>query len=52
MLTSSGIFALLHAFNPGINVMALLGLFAARWLFAQAYLATRQLWLPIALHLS
>ena len=51
-LASSGLFALLHTFNPGIDVMALLGLFAARWLFAQAYLATRQLWLPIALHLS
>jgi membrane protease YdiL (CAAX protease family) len=49
---SAAIFSLLHAFNPGFGLMALLGLFLAGLLFAQAYLVTRQLWLPIALHLS
>jgi uncharacterized protein len=49
---SSLIFSVLHAFNPGFGLMALLGLFLAGLLFAQAYLMTRQLWLPILLHLS
>lgn len=49
---SSALFAVLHAFNPGFGLAALVGLFAAGLLFAQAYLVTRQLWLPIALHLS
>src|SRR5690606_10462502 len=48
----SAIFALLHGFNPGFGLTALLGLFLAGLLFAQAYIVTRQLWLPIALHLS
>jgi membrane protease YdiL (CAAX protease family) len=52
VIGSAGIFALLHAFNPGFGLTALLGLFAAGLLFAQAYLVTRQLWLPVALHLS
>ena len=49
---SAAVFSLLHAFNPGFGLTALLGLFLAGLLFAQAYLVTRQLWLPIALHLS
>jgi membrane protease YdiL (CAAX protease family) len=49
---SSVLFSLLHLFNPGAGVPALIGLFAAGLLFAYAYLATRQLWLPIGLHLS
>jgi uncharacterized protein len=49
---SAVVFALLHAFNPGFGLTALLGLFLTGLLFAQAYLATRQLWLPMALHLS
>ena len=49
---SAAIFSLLHAFNPGFGLTALLGLFLAGLLFAQAYIVTRQLWLPIALHLT
>ena len=49
---SSVLFSLLHLFNPGAGLPALIGLFAAGLLFAYAYLATRQLWLPIGLHLS
>jgi len=52
VIGSAAIFSLLHAFNPGFGIMALLGLFLAGLLFAQAYLVTRQLWLPMALHLS
>lgn len=49
---SSVIFSILHGANPNVTLMALVGLFLAGLLFAQAYLLTRQLWLPIALHLS
>ena len=52
VIGSAAIFSLLHAFNPGFGLTALLGLFLAGLLFAQAYIVTRQLWLPIALHLS
>jgi membrane protease YdiL (CAAX protease family) len=52
VIGSAAVFALLHAFNPGFGLTALLGLFLAGLLFAQAYLTTRQLWLPMALHLS
>ena len=49
---SASIFAALHALNPDFTATALLGLFLAGLLLAQAYVATRRLWLPIALHLS
>ena len=52
VIGSAAIFSLLHAFNPGFGLTALLGLFLAGLLFAQAYIVTRQLWLPIAMHLS
>jgi membrane protease YdiL (CAAX protease family) len=52
VIGSAAIFALLHGFNPGFGLTALVGLFVAGLLFAQAYLVTRQLWLPVALHLS
>lgn len=49
---SALIFTLLHSFNPGFGIMPVIGLFLAGLLFAQAYLVTRQLWLPITMHLS
>jgi len=52
VIGSAVIFALLHAFNPGFGLTALIGLFLAGLLFAQAYIVTRQLWLPIAMHLA
>jgi len=52
VIGSAAIFALLHGFNPGFGAAALVGLFLAGLLFAQAYIVTRQLWLPVALHLS
>jgi len=42
----------LHAFNPGFGITALVGLFLAGLVLAEAYLVTRQLWLPTAFHLS
>jgi membrane protease YdiL (CAAX protease family) len=52
VLISSLAFAILHLANPNISVLALLGLFVAGLFFAYAYLATRQLWLPIGLHIG
>jgi uncharacterized protein len=52
VVVSAGLFAVLHAFNPGFGITALLGLFLAGLVLAEAYLATRQLWLPMAFHLS
>jgi membrane protease YdiL (CAAX protease family) len=52
VIGSALVFAILHGFNPDFGLTALLGLFLAGLLLAQAYLVTRQLWLPIALHLS
>ncbi|MCC6175833.1 MAG: CPBP family intramembrane metalloprotease [Chloroflexi bacterium] len=49
---SSVLFALLHASNPGFGLTALIGLFCAGLVLAQAYLVTRRLWLPMAFHLS
>jgi membrane protease YdiL (CAAX protease family) len=52
VIGSAVIFSLLHAFNPGFGLTALVGLLLAGLLFAQAYVVTRQLRLPIAMHLS
>jgi membrane protease YdiL (CAAX protease family) len=52
LLGSAAVFAALHGFNPDFSLTALLGLFLAGLLLAQAYLVTRQLWLPMAFHLS
>lgn len=45
-------FALGHAFNPSSSAASLLGLFLAGIFFAYAYLRTRNLWLPIGLHIG
>lgn len=52
LLVSSLLFALGHLLNPNISVMALVGLTAAGLFLAYGYLATRQLWLPIGLHIG
>jgi len=52
VIGSAAVFALLHGLNPSFSLTALLGLFLAGLLLAQAYVVTRQLWLPMALHLS
>jgi membrane protease YdiL (CAAX protease family) len=49
---SSLIFAFLHAGNPNITWVAFIGLFLAGVFMAYAYLRTRQLWLPIGLHIG
>jgi hypothetical protein len=52
VILSSLIFALMHLGNPNISVMAVLGLIAAGFFLAFGYLRTRQLWLPIGLHIG
>lgn len=52
ILLSSAVFALGHWFNPNLGWQGLLGLFLAGLFLAYGYLRTRQLWLPIGLHLG
>jgi hypothetical protein len=52
VLLSSAIFGILHIFNPGANLASTLGIFLAGLFFAYAYVRTRQLWLPIGMHLG
>jgi membrane protease YdiL (CAAX protease family) len=49
---SSAIFGLLHAFNPDANIAAILGILGAGYFLAYGYIRTRQLWLPIGLHIG
>jgi membrane protease YdiL (CAAX protease family) len=49
---SSAIFSVLHAQNPFFNIASLLGLLAAGYMLAFAWGRTRNLWLPIGLHIG
>jgi membrane protease YdiL (CAAX protease family) len=49
---SSAIFGILHIANPGGNLASILGIFLAGLFFSYAYIRTRQLWLPMGLHLG
>ena len=49
---SSSIFGLLHFYNPDATWVSTFGIFIAGLFFAFAYLCTRQLWLPIGLHIG
>ena len=52
LIISSAIFSLLHFFNPNVNYIALTELFIAGILLGISYVYTKNLWFPIALHLS
>ena len=52
VVLSSAIFSFLHFVNPNANWTGAAGIFFAGILFAYAYFRTRQLWLPIGLHLG
>jgi membrane protease YdiL (CAAX protease family) len=52
VLLSSWVFALLHAFNPNSSPAAVFLLIASGLFLACGYLRTRQLWLPIGLHIG
>ena len=52
LIISSAIFSLLHFFNLNVNYIALTELFIAGILLGISYVYTKNLWFPIALHLS
>jgi membrane protease YdiL (CAAX protease family) len=52
ILISSLIFALLHLGNPFSSLSSFIGLLAAGYFLAFAWVRTRQLWLPIGLHIG
>jgi uncharacterized protein len=49
---SSAIFGLLHLANPSANWISTAGIFLAGLFFAYGYLRTKQLWLPMGMHLG
>jgi membrane protease YdiL (CAAX protease family) len=52
VLISSSVFAALHIFNPSASWISTLGILAAGLFLAFGYLRTKQLWLPIGLHIG
>jgi membrane protease YdiL (CAAX protease family) len=52
LLFSSSIFSMLHLTNPSSGLSAFTGLIAAGIFLAFGWMRTRQLWLPIGLHLG
>lgn len=52
VLLSSALFTLAHAMNPNLSWEAYLGLFLSGLFLAFGYLRTKQLWLPIGLHIG
>lgn len=52
LIVSSILFALMHGFNPNIDLFSMFSLFFAGILLGLSYIYTKNLWFPIALHLS
>jgi uncharacterized protein len=52
IILSSVIFGLMHLGNPGSGWSTAVGIFFGGLLFGFAYLRTRQLWLPMGIHLG
>ncbi|AEE18506.1 CPBP family intramembrane glutamic endopeptidase [Dokdonia sp. 4H-3-7-5] len=52
LIVSALLFSLLHAANPNVDMFALANLFLAGILLGISYVYTKNLWFPIALHLS
>lgn len=52
VIISSTVFALLHLANPGASWVSTAGIFFAGIFLAYGYIRTRQLWLPIGLHIG
>jgi membrane protease YdiL (CAAX protease family) len=52
VILSSAIFGALHLGNPGANWISTAGIFLAGIFFAYGYIRTKQLWLPMGMHLG
>ena len=52
LIISSVIFSLLHVANPNFNLFSLFELFISGLFLGLAYIYTKSLWFPIALHFS
>jgi membrane protease YdiL (CAAX protease family) len=52
MFISSAIFALLHISNPNANLASTLGILVSGYFLAYGWVRTRNLWLPIGLHIG
>ncbi|SDR65817.1 hypothetical protein SAMN05216503_0089 [Polaribacter sp. KT25b] len=52
LIVSSILFSLMHGFNQNVDLFALFNLFLAGILLGLSYIYTRNLWFPIAMHLS
>lgn len=52
LIVSSLLFSLMHGFNPNVDLFSLFSLFSAGILLGLSYIYTKNLWFPIALHLS
>lgn len=52
VILSSAVFSLIHISNTGANWASVAGIFFAGVLFAYAYVRTKQLWLPIGMHIG
>ena len=52
VMLSSAFFGLLHLGNPNANWISTAGIFLAGLFFAFAYIRTKQLWLPMGMHLG
>ncbi|OGO19793.1 MAG: hypothetical protein A2Z14_08205 [Chloroflexi bacterium RBG_16_48_8] len=52
VLISSVFFGFAHLFNPHASLLSILGVFASGLFLAYGWIRTRQLWLPIGLHIG
>ncbi len=52
LIISSFLFAVAHGINPNIDLLSLANLFLAGIILGITYIYTKNLWFPIALHLS
>jgi membrane protease YdiL (CAAX protease family) len=52
VMISSAVFGLLHLGNPNATLVSAAGIFFAGIFFAYAYIRTKQLWLPMGIHLG
>ncbi len=52
LMISALLFSLMHSFNPDMDLFSFFDLFLAGIVMGLSYLYTRNLWFPIAMHLS